>query len=187
MFLSTFSRKLYKHLNIFIQIGHVSWHLLNMFLSIFVTILLFFISTNQNHFKIKNKKKNFIISNLNQNQPNPQKNIKPNKTFNFYYFQTLTNTIKPQLQTYSQTQIKPKSLNLNQISNQHFQTPNLLNFNRGKTFGGERSMASWGQIGERKSKKFGRREIHCFMRTDRGEEEQKIWEERAEQSIREER
>jgi hypothetical protein len=31
------------------------------------------------------------------------------------------------------------------------------------------------------------REIHGFMRTDRGEEEQKIREERAEQSIREER
>jgi hypothetical protein len=74
MFLSTFSRKLYEHLNIFIRIGHVSWHLLNMFLSIFVTILLFFISTNQK------KKPNFIISNLNQNQPNSQKNIKPNKT-----------------------------------------------------------------------------------------------------------
>jgi hypothetical protein len=93
MFLSTFSRKLYEHLNMFIRIGHVSWHLLNMFLGIFVTILLFFISTNQNHFKIK--KKNFIISNLNQNQPNPQKNIKPNKTFNFYYFQTLTKSSKP--------------------------------------------------------------------------------------------
>ena len=56
MFLSTFSRKLYEHLNMFIRIGHVSWHLLNMFLSIFVTILSFFISTNQNHFKIKKTK-----------------------------------------------------------------------------------------------------------------------------------
>jgi hypothetical protein len=114
MFLSTFSRKLYEHLNIFIRIGHVSWHLLNIFLDIFVTILLFFISTK------------------------PSKNIKPNKTFNFYYFQTLTKSSKPsqiqsnpQLQTsklcYSQTQIKPKSLNPNQILNQHFQTPNLSN------------------------------------------------------------
>ena len=56
MFLSTFSRKLYEHLNMFIWIGHVSWHLLNMFLSIFVTILSFSISTNQNHFKIKKTK-----------------------------------------------------------------------------------------------------------------------------------
>ena len=105
MFLSTFSRKLYEYLNMFIRIGHVSWHLLNMFLGIFVTILLFFISTNQNHFKIKKiKKNNFIISNLNQNQPNPQKNIKPNKTFNFYYFQTLTKSSKP-----SQIQSNPKS------------------------------------------------------------------------------
>ena len=56
IFLSTFSRKLYEHLNMFIRIGHVSWHLLNMFLSIFVTILSFFISTNQNHFKIKKTK-----------------------------------------------------------------------------------------------------------------------------------
>ena len=91
MFLSIFFGKFYKHLNMFIQIGHISWHLLNMFLGIFVTILLFFISTNQNHLK----KKNFIISNLNQNQPNPQKNIKPNKTFNFYYFQILTKSSKP--------------------------------------------------------------------------------------------
>ena len=102
MFLFTFSRKLYEHLNMFMRIGHVSWHLLNIFLSIFVTILLFFISTNQNHFKIK-KKPNFIISNLNQNRPNPQKNIKPNKTFNFYYFQTLTKSSKP-----SQIQSNPK-------------------------------------------------------------------------------
>jgi hypothetical protein len=31
MFLSIFSGKLYEHLNMFIRIGHVSWHLLNMF------------------------------------------------------------------------------------------------------------------------------------------------------------
>jgi hypothetical protein len=31
MFLSTFSGKLYEYLNMFIRIGHVSWHLLNMF------------------------------------------------------------------------------------------------------------------------------------------------------------
>jgi hypothetical protein len=117
MFLSTFSRKLHEHLNMFIRIGHVSCHLLNMFLGIFVTILLIFILTNQNHFKIK--KPNFIISNLNQNQPNPQKNIEPTKLLTFIILnpnkiiQTLINTIKPQLQTsklrYSQTQIKPKS------------------------------------------------------------------------------
>ena len=29
IFLSTFFRKLYEHLNMFIRIGHVSWHLLN--------------------------------------------------------------------------------------------------------------------------------------------------------------
>ena len=62
MFLSTFSRKLYEHLNMFIRIGNVSWHLLNMFLGIFVTILLFFISTNQNHFKKKKKTLLFPIS-----------------------------------------------------------------------------------------------------------------------------
>jgi hypothetical protein len=61
MFLSTFSRKLYEHLNMFIRIGHVSWHLLNMFLGIFVTILLFFISTNQNHFKIKKKNQTLLF------------------------------------------------------------------------------------------------------------------------------
>jgi hypothetical protein len=134
MFLSTFSRKLYKHLNMFIRIGHVSWHLLNMFLSIFVTILLFFISTNQNHFKIK-KKPNFIISNLNQNQPNPQKNIRPNKTFNFYYFQTVINhqnphkynqTPTPNIKTLlfpnpNKTQIfKPKSDLKSTLSNPNF-------------------------------------------------------------------
>ena len=87
MFLSTFSRKLYEHLNMFIRIGNVSWHLLNMFLGIFVTILLFFLSLpTKITSKKKKKKSNFIISNLNQNQSNSQKNIKPNKTFNFYYF-----------------------------------------------------------------------------------------------------
>jgi hypothetical protein len=108
IFLSTFSRKLYEHLNMFIRIGHVSWHLLNMFLGIFVTNLFIFISTNQNHFKIKKKKKksNFIISNLNQNQPNPQKNIKPNKTFNFYYFQTLKKSSKKSSK-HSQIQSNP--------------------------------------------------------------------------------
>jgi hypothetical protein len=109
MFLSTFSGKLFEHLNMFIRIGHVSWHLLNMFLGIFVTILLFFISTNQNHFKKKKKKKNqtllfpistkinqtlrkilnptkrstFIISKPLQNHPNPHK-----------YNQTPTSNIK---------------------------------------------------------------------------------------------
>jgi hypothetical protein len=73
MFLSTFSRKLYEHLNMFIRIGHVSWHLLNMFLGIFVTILLFFISTNQNHFKIKKTKFYYF-----QSQP---KSTKPSKKY----------------------------------------------------------------------------------------------------------
>jgi hypothetical protein len=96
MFLSTFSRKLYEHLNMFIRIGNVSWHLLNMFLDIFVTILLFFLSPpTKITSKKKKKKSNFIIFNLNQNQSNSQKNIKPNKTFNFYYFQTLTKSSKP--------------------------------------------------------------------------------------------
>jgi hypothetical protein len=94
MFLSTFSKKLYEYLNMFIRIGHVSWHLLNMFLDIFVTILLFFISTNQNHFKKKKKNKLYYF----QSQPKStklSKNIKSNKTFNFYYFQTLTKSFKP--------------------------------------------------------------------------------------------
>jgi hypothetical protein len=95
MFLSTFSRKLYEHLNMFIRIGHVSWHLLNMFLGIFVIILLFFISTNQNHFKIKkNQTLLFPISTkINQTL---KKILNPTKlTFNFYYFQTLTKSSKP--------------------------------------------------------------------------------------------
>jgi hypothetical protein len=97
MFLSTYSGKLYEHLNMFIRIGHISWHLLNMFLGIFVTILLFFISTNQNHFKIKKtklyyfqsqpksttKRSTFIISKPSQNHPNPYK-----------YNQTPTSNIK---------------------------------------------------------------------------------------------
>ena len=71
MFLFTFSRKLYEHLNIFIRIGHVSWHLYNNF-------IIFYLNQPKS---LQNKKKpNFIISNLNQNQPNSQKNIKPNKT-----------------------------------------------------------------------------------------------------------
>jgi hypothetical protein len=69
LFLSTFSRKLYEHLNMFIRIGHVSWHLLNMFLGIFVTILLFFISTNQNHFKIKKTKLYYFQSQPKSTKP----------------------------------------------------------------------------------------------------------------------
>jgi hypothetical protein len=69
MFLSTFSRKLYEHLNIFIRIGHVSWHLLNMFLGIFITILLFFISINQNHFKIKKTKLYYFQSQPKSTKP----------------------------------------------------------------------------------------------------------------------
>ena len=69
MFLSIFSRKLYEHLNMFIRIGYVSWHLLNLFLSIFVTILLFFISTNQNHFKIKKTKLYYFQSQSKSTKP----------------------------------------------------------------------------------------------------------------------
>ena len=119
MFLSTFSGKMYELLNMFIQIGHISWYLLNMFLGIFVIILLFFISTNQNHFKKKKKtnkqtdrQTNFIISNLNQtlkkilnptrfipNQPNVQLFLFPNP---HKYNQTPTSNIK------SETIPKPK-------------------------------------------------------------------------------
>jgi hypothetical protein len=87
IFLSTFSRKLYEHLNMFIQIDLVSWHLCNNF-------IIFYLNQPKS-LQNKKKKPNFIISNLNQNQPNPQKNIKPNKTFYFYYFQTLTKSSKP--------------------------------------------------------------------------------------------
>ena len=81
MFLFTFSRKLYEHLNMFIRIGHIFWHLLNMFLSIFVTILSFFISTNQNHFKIKKTKpttqNNHPAPKTTTIQGNPTENHKP--------------------------------------------------------------------------------------------------------------
>ena len=61
MFLSTFSRKLYEHLNMFIRIGNVSWHLLNMFLGIFVTILLFFLSLPTKITSKKNKKNQTLL------------------------------------------------------------------------------------------------------------------------------
>jgi hypothetical protein len=75
MFLSTFSRKLYEHLNMFIRIGNVSWHLLNMFLGIFVTILLFFLSPPT---KITSKKKKKIKLYYFQSQP---KSIKLSKKY----------------------------------------------------------------------------------------------------------
>ena len=77
IFLSLFSRKLYEHLNMFIQIGHVSWHLCNNFIIFYLNqpkslqnkknqTLLFPISTkiNQTLKKIVNPTKplTFIIS-----------------------------------------------------------------------------------------------------------------------------
>jgi hypothetical protein len=117
MFLSTFSRKLHEHLNMFIQIGHVSCHLLNMFLGIFVTILLIFTQPTKITSKSKNQTLLFPISTkINQTL---KKILNPTKPLTFIIsnpnkiIQTLINTIKPQLQTsklrYSQTQIKPKS------------------------------------------------------------------------------
>ena len=89
-FLSTLFGKFYEHLNMFIRIGHVYWHLLNTFLGIFVIILLFFILINQNHFKIKTTKLYYF-----QSQP---KSIKPSQILNPTQV-LFPNTIKPQLQT----------------------------------------------------------------------------------------
>jgi hypothetical protein len=145
MFLSTFFRKLYEHLNMFIQIGHISWYLLNMFFGIFVTILLFFISTNQNHFKIKKTKLYYFQSQPKSTKPSEKYYTQQvlflfNQTFNFYYFQTLTNTIKPQLQISNlkpfpnpnKTQIfKPKSDLKSTLSNiKPTPTPKPSNINQ---------------------------------------------------------
>ena len=86
MFLSTFSRKLYEHLNMFIRIGYVSWHLCNYF-------IIFYLNQPKS---LQNQKTQILLfpisTKINQTL---KKIIKPNKTFNFYYFQTLTKSSKP--------------------------------------------------------------------------------------------
>ena len=71
MFLSTFSRKLYEHLNMFIRIGYVSWHLCNNF-------IIFYLNQPKS---LQNQKTQILLfpisTKINQTL---KKNIKPNKT-----------------------------------------------------------------------------------------------------------
>ena len=186
IFLSTFSGKLYEHLNIFIRIGHVSWYLLNMFLGIFVIILLFFISTNQNHLKIKkNQTLLFQISTkINQtlrkmlnptsfipNQPNVQLLLFPSL---HKIIQTLTNTIKPQIQTSNlkpfpnpnKTQIRSKINSFKHQTDTHTQT-----FKHQPSHGFMRRELSMNRTSI-EEKPSGERDP--WLHEDKAEEEQKI-------------